>query len=221
VAVGRLTIPVRYLLHLVGARAAVCSGPGKGDEPTFVRADAWVPRWRDVPTAEAETSLLRRYLRAFGPATPEDFASWTGIPLLEVRQIWARGEAGMAPVNVEGWNAAVLGDDLPRLKRAADPPPVRLLPYFDSFLLGHRARQHLVGARDHTRVYRPQGWVAPVILVDGRVAGVWAHARDAHRLRVRVTVFAAVSGRVTAGIRDEANELGRFLECREVELQIT
>jgi hypothetical protein len=221
VAVGRLTIPVRYLLHLVGARAAVCSGPGKGDEPTFVRADAWVPRWRDVPTAEAETALLRRYLRAFGPATPEDFASWTGIPLLEVRQIWARGEAGMAPVNVEGWNAAVLSDDLPRLKRAANPPPVRLLPYFDSFLLGHRARQHLVGARDHTRVYRPQGWVAPVILVDGRVAGVWAHAREAHRLRVRVTVFAAVSGRVTAGIRDEADELGRFLECREVELQIT
>jgi hypothetical protein len=221
VAVGRLTIPVRYLLHLVGASAAVCSGPSKDHEPTFVRADAWVPRWRDVPTAEAETALLRRYLRAFGPATPADFASWTGIPLLEVRQIWARVEAGMAPVDVEGWRAAVLSDDLPRLTRASDPSPVRLLPYFDSFLLGHRAREHLVRARDHGRVYRPQGWVAPVVLVGGRVAGVWAHTRDAQRLRVRVTPFAAISRRVTAGIRDEAHELGRFLECREVELRIT
>lgn len=66
VAVGGLTFPAGYLLHLVGARGVVCSGPSRGNEPTFVRADAWIPRWRDVPRTRAERELLRRYLRAFG-----------------------------------------------------------------------------------------------------------------------------------------------------------
>ena len=65
-AVGGLTIPVGYLLHLAGARGVICSGPNRGAEATFVRADAWLPGWRDLPPAEAEEALLRRYLRAIG-----------------------------------------------------------------------------------------------------------------------------------------------------------
>ncbi len=220
VAVGGLTLPVRYLLHLVGARGVVCSGPGRGSEPTFVRADAWIPGWRDVSTEDAESELLRRYLRAFGPATPADFASWTGIPLSGVSEIWARAEADIAPVSVEGWGAAVLEEDLRTLKRAeSTPPPVRLLPYFDAFLLGHKTRQHLVAARHHKSVYRPAGWIAPVVLVDGRVAGVWAYAREGRRLRVRVTKFGPISRRVAAAIREEVHHLGRFLAAADAEVR--
>lgn len=221
VALGRLTFPVRYLLHLVGARGVVCSGPGRGNEPTFVRADAWIPGWRDVSREDAESELLRRYLRAFGPATPADFAAWTGIPLSGVRAIWAREEANIAPVSVEGWRAAVLGDDLRTLKRAqATQPPVRLLPYFDAFLLGHKTRQHLVAARHHTTVYRTAGWIAPAVLVDGRVVGVWAHTREGNRLRVRVTRFAPISRRMAAGIREEVHALARFLAVADAEIRI-
>ena len=211
-----------YLLHLVGARGVICSGPSRGTEPTFVRADAWIPQWRDVPREEAERELLRRYLRAFGPATPSDFAAWTGMPLAGAREIWVQEEANMAPVSVDNWGAAVLRDDLLRLKRAVfDRPPVRLLPYFDSFLLGHlKKREHLVAARDHKNVYRAQGWVAPVVLVDGRAVGVWAHAREGTRLRVRVQKFASMSRRITSGIVEEAHDLGRFLGVSNVDVQI-
>lgn len=221
VAIGRLTLPVRYLLHLVGARGVVCSGPNQGNEPTFVRADAWIPGWRDVSNEEAESELLRRYLRAFGPATQADFAAWTGMPQSNVREIWAREEADIVPVSVEGWSAAVLRNDVRTLTRAeSTPPPVRLLPYFDVFLLGHKTRQHLVAVRHHKSVYRTAGWIAPVVLVDGRVAGVWAYARERNRLLVRVTRFAAMSARTAAGIREETEKLGRFLGQRDVEIRI-
>ena len=220
VAIGRFTVPARYLLHLAGARGVVCSGPALGTTPTFVRADAWIPRWRDLPPIEAERQLLRRYLRAFGPATPPDFAAWSGIRLSDARDLWVREAADIVAVNVEGWEAAILREDLRRLTAAAsDPPPVRLLPYFDSYLLGHKERAHLVAVRDHKRVYRTEGWIAPVVLVDGRVTGIWGHTREGDRLRVGVTKFAGVSRRVAAGIRDEANRLGRFLGSRDVEVQ--
>jgi len=221
VPVGKLTYPVVDLLHLAAARGIVCYGPRRGNEPTFVRADAWIPRWKDVPREQAEDLLLQRYLRSFGPATAIDFAMWTGISLSDAREIWRREEANFATVNVEGWEATILRKDLDELAQAElDHPLVRLLPYFDSFLLGHKEREHLMAIQHQPKVYRPQGWVAPVVLVDGRLAAVWEHAREGNRLRVNVTKFGSLARGVIAGIREEARDLGRFLGIPNVDIQI-
>src|SRR5512143_4104240 len=134
VPVGELTYPVVDLLHLAAARGVVCYGPNRGNEPTFVRADAWIPRWKDLSVEQAEGLLLRRYLRAFGPATTTDFALWTGMTLREAREIWRREQADLASVNVEGWTADVLREDHDELAHARFAHTVvRLLPYFDTF----------------------------------------------------------------------------------------
>ena len=221
VPVGQLTYPVVDLLHLVAARGVVCYGLNRGNEPTFVRADAWIPKWHDLPREQAEGLLLRTYLRSFGPATAADFSLWTGITLTEARAVWTRKQADFAAVNVEGWEAAVLREDLDELAQAEfERPLVRLLPYFDSFLLGHKERQHLMAMEHRPNVYRPQGWIAPVVLVDGRVAAVWEHVREGNRLRVKVTKFGSISKRIAAGIREEARDLGRFLGTQNVDIQI-
>jgi len=221
VPVGDLTFPVVDLLHLAAARGVVCYGPHLGNEPTFVRADAWIPQWQDLPREQAEELLLRRYLWAFGPATAADFSMWTGITLTEAREIWARQQAGFAPVDVQGWAAAVLQEDLDELVGAGfERPLIRLLPYFDSFLLGHKEREHLVTMQHRPKVYRAQGWIAPVVLVDGRAAAVWEHAREGNRLSVKVAKFGSISRRITAGIREEARDLGRFLGTQIVDVQV-
>ena len=221
VPVGELTYPVVDLLHLVGARGVVCYGPNRGNEPTFVRADAWIPHWQDVPREQAEGILLRMYLRAFGPATATDFAMWTGITLTDAREIWAREQVGFAPVDVEGWTAAVLRKDLDELAQAGfERPLIRLLPYFDTFLLGHKEKEHLVAMTHRPKIYRAQGWIAPVVLVDGRAAATWEHAREGNRLRVKVAKFGSISRSITTGIREEAQDLGRFLGIPNVDVQI-
>ena len=222
VPVGKLTYPVVDLLHLAGARGIVCYGPNRGNEPTFVRADAWILGWQDLPREQAEELLLRRYLQAFGPATAADFALWTGITLTDAREIWARQQADLAPVDVEGWMADVLREDLAKLTQAEfERPLVRLLPYFDTFLLSHKEREHLVAIQHQPNVYRAQGWIAPVVLVDGRISAVWEHTREGDRLRVKVTKFGPISRRITAGIREEARDLGRFLGIPDVDVQIS
>lgn len=221
VPVGHLVYPVVDFLHLAASRGVVCYGPRRGNEPTFVRADAWIPRWKDMPVEQAEGQLLRTYLRAFGPATPTDFSMWSGISLTGAREIWAREQAGFATVNVQGWEASVLRGDLDELEQAAfERPHVRLLPYFDSYMLGHREREHLMGVEHRGHVYRPQGWISPVVLVDGRAAAVWTHARDGDRLRVNVTKFIPLSRPVIAGLREQAQDLGRFLGAAKVDVRI-
>ena len=222
VPVGDLNYPVVELIHLAGARGVVCYGPSRGNEPTFVRADAWIPKWQDVPREQAEGRLLRTYLRAFGPATAADFALWTGITLTDAREIWGREQGDIVPVNVEGWETAVLRKDLEELTQTElERPLVRLLPYFDTYLLGHKEREHLVAMEHRPSVYRAQGWIAPVVLVDGRVAAVWEHAREGNRLRVQVTKFKSISRRVIAGIQEEAQDLGRFLGAANVDVLVS
>ena len=147
---------------------------------------------------------------------------WSGISLTEAREIWAREQAGFAPVNVEGWAAAVLRKDLDELVGAEfERPLVRLLPYFDTFLLGHKEREHLVAMTHRPKIYRPQGWIAPV---SSRRRPRGCHlgtAREGNRLRVKVTKFGPLSRRITAGIREEAQDLGRFLGISNVDVQIS
>ncbi len=221
VRIGPIDTPAHYLLHLVGAVGVVCYGPPRDNEPTFVRADAWVPGWTDVGPREAEDLLLRRYLRAFGPATARDFAAWTGVRLSDARAVWGRAARDLAPVDVEGTSAWLFAEDL-ALLRSADlaRPHVRLLPYFDAYLLGHENRDAFVPDRHKGDVYRKQGWVAPVVLVDGRAAGTWSNERRASRLEVRVEPFTTLSRAVRRALETQAQGLARFHGCPDVTVTI-
>ena len=221
IQVGNLLLPSNYLLHLAGARGVYCSGPSKGNESTFVRADRWVPRWKDVPQDRAELELLERYLRAHGPSTVSDFAIWTGMTAGDAKKVWSLGEEHMVQVDVEGWKASLLIEDLPRMVDAhLDGPVVRLLPFFDSFLLGHKSHGNIVGPGDHGRVYRQAGWVSQVLLVDGRAAGVWSHVRKGAKLEVDVQPFKPLPGPVALALRQEAEDLGRFLGSADVRVDL-
>ena len=220
IPVGDISYPVVSLLHTAAARGVTCYGPYRGIEPTFVRADAWIHGWQDLSNEQAENLLLDRYLRAFAPATSEDFALWTGITLRESREIWNRNKSCMVTVNIEGREADLLQEDFDVLIHAEfQQPLVCLLPYFDSYLLGHKERDHLLMEKDHKKVYRPQGWIAPVVLVDGRIVAVWKYSRKRDHLIINVEILEPISSGITDRIYAEARDLSRFLGSSDVEIQ--
>jgi hypothetical protein len=217
VRVGRSLLPVGWLLHVIAARDVIVSGPGDGNEATYVRADKWIPNWRDMPVEKAERELLVKYLRAFGPTTLQDFALWAGMYVRDAKPIWQSEAETLVQVDVEGWKASILQSDLPDLEKAElAEPVVRLLPYFDSFLLGHKSHRNIVDQGNHKKIYRNQGWVSPVLLVDGRAQGIWSHEHNKGILAVHVTPFSRISSGVSSRIKEEASDLGRFLECSDV-----
>ena len=59
-----------------------------------------------------------------------------------------------------------------------------------------------------------------MVLVSGRVAGVWAYERDRDSLLVRITKFAAMSQRTLAAVRNEAAQLRHFLGGGDVRIQV-
>jgi len=89
---------------------------------------------------------------------------------------------------------------------------VRLLPAFDQYVIGaSRHAEHLLPGDLRPRVYRPQGWISPVLLVNGRMQGVWRHQIQGSRLAVSVKPFVKIPSRVRRAAAEEAEHLGAFL----------
>ncbi len=219
--IGKTSVPIGYLLYAMESKHPICSGPSIGVESTYVRSERWLKDWKDIPVETAERLLLRKYLGAFGPATIGDFALWAGFYMRDAKPIWAAEEKNMVTVDVEGWKASILQSDLSDLESAdLDETVVRLLPYFDSYLLGHKSHLNIVDEKNRKKVYRNQGWVSPVVLVDGRAEGVWGYEQKKNDLEVRVSPFSKLSRGVLSKLEQEATELGRFFEASNVKTAI-
>ncbi len=191
----------------------LCVGPNQGQETTFVRRDRWLADWQDIPGEQAEDWLLRRYLAAYGPATVQDFAAWAGLNVRAARHIWQRLQPEMETISVEGIDAAVLQSDLPTLQAASLASQVlHLLPSFDVYLLGHRSKSHLVADDHYKRVYRAAGWLSPVLLIDGRIAGVWSYTRRGKLLQVSIEPFETISKRQQTRIERRGQEIAGFFD---------
>ena len=89
---------------------------------------------------------------------------------------------------------------------------VRLLPAFDQYVVAStRQADDLLPGKLRARVYRPQGWLSPVVLVDGQMAGVWKHERKGSRLTVAIEPFTKLPKWAVKGAEAEAAALGEFL----------
>ena len=68
----------------------------------------------------------------------------------------------------------------------------------------------MLSAQHYKRVYRNQGWISPVVLINGAIAGVWSHKLQGKRLLVEIEPFGKLSKAERAGIEREAESLSLF-----------
>jgi hypothetical protein len=114
-------------------------------------------------------------------------------------------------VTIEGETAWAVGEV------AAEPvKSVRLLPAFDQYVVAatRHVEQFLPDPGLKARIYRPQGWLTPVLFVDGRFDGVWRLERKGARVLVSIEPFAKVTKRVRAEAEREAESLATFLGAK-------
>ncbi len=200
-----------YLIRHAALQGVVCFGPSRGGEPTYVLLDDWTRLGSGLAGDAACTELASRYLEAYGPAGPDDMAAWSGLPMSAVRAGWRRIAGQLIELEVSGRPAWMLRA---RAASLADGPgprsAVRLVPGFDTYLLGYRSRRLAIADRYAGRVNAGGGMIRPALLVDGRVQGTWKGRPGRKELGVVVEPFEALAPMVITGIEADARDLGRF-----------
>lgn len=144
-----------HLLWSLAHERLICFGARDGKQHTFVLFDEWVPNARAMSRDESLAELARRYFSAHGPATPDDFAWWSGLSRADVRHA-----------------IALAGPHEPAAPRATRTRAYAL-PAFDEMLVGYRDRTALLADTHTRRVNDGGGMLSPTIVLDGRVVATW------------------------------------------------
>ena len=201
----------RQALPLAGMRGALCFGPNRGRKVTYTSPRRWLPGFRPAAAQPALAGLVRGYLRAYGPATPAQFAQWLGAPRRWAAELFSSLAGELQQVELDGTPAwLTAGDDA---RPSAPPRGVRLLPYFDAYVVAGQPRELLYPGRAADRALVPSGQAGnyPVLLIDGTVRGVWHHRRSGRQLDLTVEPFGQLTARHRRELDGQVQRFGEFL----------
>jgi uncharacterized protein YcaQ len=191
----------------------LCFATSDGQRVRFTHPSGWLGGWEAVDGEQATDAIVRTYLHAYGPAPREQFQRWFGMtsPAEAGRWIKALGDA-VEEVDVEGERGWMLAADVEAAAKSEAAGVVRLLPCFDHYVVAApRGADAVLAAAHRDRVYRPQGWLSPALLVDGRIEGVWSHELAGDRVTVAFEPFGKPAKHVREGAQAEAERLAKFL----------
>jgi hypothetical protein len=166
-------------------------------------AEDWVGP-SNVSEDEGLAHLVRAYLRAFGPASWRDIASWAGIPVADAK----RGGAGLALVRYRDEEGRELMDlEGSMLPDPDAPAPVRFLSHWDANLLVHARRAGILPEAYRARVFGIRNpFSVGTYLVDGAVAGAWSVRNG----RIELDPFEALTSRTQRAVELEREALEAF-----------
>jgi len=187
----------RLLLPLVQSNSDAAYGFDAGGE--FVLADAWLGA--SVAERPDPFELVRRYLAAWGPSTPADFAAWSGLKGV-ARWFEALGDE-VVTLRDDGKRTLYDLRDAPR--PAGDTSaPARLLPEFDAVMLGWQDRTRMISAADARLIANRNLQIPAVVLVDGFVNGTWKLERKRKAAVLTIRTFRPLGNVERSALEDEA-----------------
>jgi Winged helix DNA-binding domain len=165
----------------------------------------YVDRWLDAPMTDPDVEeVVRRYLRAFGPASAADVTAWSGVtrmgPVLAGMDDLVRHEDPAGKVLYDVPDGEIEDEDAP-----AQP---RLLGTYDNVWLSHAARERVTDPAKRNHWMGSNGGVAMALFVDGMLEGLWR--QEAGRVEV-ITTFRDLTRRERSDLDDEITRVEELL----------
>ncbi|MFT4123037.1 MAG: winged helix DNA-binding domain-containing protein [Microbacteriaceae bacterium] len=168
-----------YLLMHAELSAAICSGPMRGRQHSYVAFEHRVPDLPVLDRDEALAELAWRYFSTRGPATVEDLAWWSGLTIQDARRGLEAVRHRLETVTVEDRTHWLAGRARPR----SPEQQLDLIACYDEIIVSYR--------QPRNALRHPAAAIVPLqardgyrhdILLDGRLAGHWRPAPGADGL---------------------------------------
>jgi Winged helix DNA-binding domain len=196
------------VLTVLSVRGDIVRGANDGawtiSRPRWAPMAGWLGTAVDAEAPEvARGELVRRWLRAFGPATVSDVKWWFGNTLTWARHALRDIEA--VEVDVDGSPGFALPDDL-EVEPDSEPWGA-LLPGLDGTTMGWYDRDWYVGGH-RKQVFDTNGNGGPTVWWNGRIVGAWGQDADG---RVELRLLEDLGRDAKRALRRRADELMEWL----------
>lgn len=206
----------RQVMATAAHRGALAFGANRGRKVTYTNPHRWSPGLVPADGAAASDDLLRRYLHAYGPATPAHYAKWLAAPLSWAGERFDAIRDDLQEVDLDGTTAWANAGDVGDVGAGNESPSgVRLLPYFDAYAVAAQPRAWVFPGRASERALAGgQAGNFPVLLVDGVAAGVWHQRRSGRRIDVTVEPLEPLTAGQRDLLTDQVDRMAEILEGR-------
>ncbi len=174
-----------HLLYRAAWDGLICFGPQIGNEQAFALAEKWLPESKSLGEDQAISKLALKYISGHGPATVRDFSWWSGLKLSQCR--WGLEN------NSDSIEKVTVGTDEYYMMREGGKGrtthKAHFLPAFDEYLVGYSDRQLVLNGFPKESVVMKNGTFKPVIILDGKVAGIWKSRESRDKLHIQANMF--------------------------------
>jgi len=210
---GAKSLDERALAYIIRMHLPLLQTPTDGSpwawaaSSSFAVAESWIGK--PVDAVERPDVLAKRYLAAFGPATANDFKTWSGLPA--AKEIF---EALRPTLTVLRDDRKRELFDLPKAPRPGDDAdvPVRFLPEFDNLLLSYTDKARFVPEPYRSRLTSRNLLLPATFTIDGLVAGTWTAETKRQAVTLTLVPFTTVPKPARVALEEEGERLARFLE---------
>lgn len=203
-----------HMLQVAELTGIICSGATNGNKETYALLCERVPKTTSLSREAALAALAKKYFNSHCPATLNDFVWWSGLSVREAKQAMDLVKTDFVTETIGSQDYLFPSSyEVPE----AGGEGVWLLPAFDEFLISYKDRSATLPFKDFTKTVYINGVFRPIVVVNGKVKGIWKRTIKKDRVVVETELFRK-AGRTTLGkIEKAAAEYGRFLG-REVEI---
>lgn len=186
----------------------VCNGSRRGKEQTYALLEERIPPGPVLSREESLAELARRYFTSHAPATIQDFTWWSGLKVGDARTALELIKPDLISMPLEHLTYWMPKDlELP----AQLEPSVHLLPAFDEFMVSYKERGASLDPTQTALAITGNGIFKPIVVVNGRVAGVWNRTEKNSSVVIEPRLFSNVSNAEIAGITNAAMRFGKFI----------
>ena len=197
-----------HILHYATMHQLICFGPRRGNEFSFVLLDDWIPSQKSLSHEKALAELTKRYFSSRGPATLKDFVWWTGLSQTEAK-IGIEMIRSLLKSEVFDGQTYWLSNATPKTKKAGKG--VHLLAGFDEYLIAYSDRSAALDPIIQPRAVYINGIFHPVIIIDGKVVGIWRPIKKGKSAVMRSELFVALTNDQKKNIEKEFTRYLSFL----------
>lgn len=195
-----------HLLAIAELEGVVCSGARRGKQHAYALLDHKAPE----PTLKRDAALAElalRYFRSRGPASAADFAWWTGLAPAEARSALEAVDKRLDSESLDGVRHWFVADS----RKPETSGQVTLVPAFDEWLVAYRNRDAVLDPKQAKRLNAGGGLLAPSVIADGRVIGIWRRELSRGGVSMRVECFSAATTSMKRAIAGAGKRYAAFL----------
>ena len=191
----------------------VCNGPMRGKQLTYALIEERIPPAMAITRAEAMAKLAKKYFTSHGPATLHDFSWWSGLSLTEAKSAFEPVRTEFASEQIDGktyWFNE--NEELAKGKLKG----TYFLPAYDEFLVSYKDRTASLHPSSTREIITSNGIFKPVVLVDGKVAGLWKRTIKKEHVDIEIQYLDAGTKIPQRALHTAANRYAGFMGVKAV-----